>query len=114
MRVPVGRMNDVSPVTCPGLDRVCVVQQDQYITVIHDDRSPPWGAVQTAVAPAQATMASTQFRLVGRETAELFDITGRRAAELLPGVNNVRGVPAGVYFLRRSSGNKTTKVIIQH
>lgn len=43
----------------------------------------------------------------------LFDITGRRIAELLPGSNDLRHFAPGVYFLRNRDG-ATGKVVIQH
>jgi len=53
----------------------------------------------------------------GRAVA-LFDITGRKIFDLMPGLNDVRMVPAGVYFIYQQdqgAGNRNLgRVIIQH
>ncbi len=43
----------------------------------------------------------------------LLDITGRKVLDLQPGANDVRALPAGVYFVRQAAGSRTTKVVIQ-
>ena len=43
------------------------------------------------------------------QPAELFDITGKKVLKLKPGLNDVRGIKPGVYFIK---GEKTTKVLI--
>jgi DNA-binding beta-propeller fold protein YncE len=43
----------------------------------------------------------------------LLDVTGRRVMDLRPGRNDVRSLPAGVYFVRQVVGNQTVKVVIQ-
>ncbi len=43
------------------------------------------------------------------QSPELFDITGRNVLKLKPGLNDVRGIKPGVYFIK---GEKTTKVLI--
>ncbi|OYD15057.1 hypothetical protein CH330_06730 [candidate division WOR-3 bacterium JGI_Cruoil_03_51_56] len=50
---------------------------------------------------------------VGRSALSvLLDITGRKVADLHRGVNNIRHLAPGVYFLQQGK-NKTTKVVIQ-
>ena len=44
--------------------------------------------------------------------AELLDITGRKVLDLEPGVNDVRALAPGVYFVRHAPA-PTTKVVIQ-
>ncbi len=43
------------------------------------------------------------------QTAELFDITGRKVLKLKPGLNDLRGIKPGVYFIK---GKAINKVII--
>jgi hypothetical protein len=46
----------------------------------------------------------------------LLDATGRKVMALRPGPNDVRHLPAGVYFLRMANGEgrmANTKVVIQ-
>jgi len=43
----------------------------------------------------------------------LLDITGRKVLDLKPGRNEVRALPAGVYFVRQAVSRQTTKVVIQ-
>jgi DNA-binding beta-propeller fold protein YncE len=45
--------------------------------------------------------------------AILLDVAGRKVLDLTPGRNDVRSVPAGVYFVRREVGSRTAKVVIQ-
>jgi len=46
-------------------------------------------------------------------SAHLLDISGRKVLDLKPGRNDVRALPAGVYFVRQVAGNRTTKVVVQ-
>jgi DNA-binding beta-propeller fold protein YncE len=43
----------------------------------------------------------------------LLDISGRKVLDLQPGANDVRKLPAGVYFVRQAVSSKITKVVIQ-
>jgi YVTN family beta-propeller protein len=43
----------------------------------------------------------------------LLDISGRTVLDLRPGANDVRALPAGVYFVRQTAGSRTAKVVIQ-
>ncbi len=67
-------------------------------------RLPPAGSSPTYV--------SNLLRLPGHEPAELVDVTGRTAAYLKPGENEIRHLAPGVYYVRfRNRG--TEKVIIR-
>ena len=55
---------------------------------------------------------------VGREQSVLLDATGRKAAELHPGPNDVRRLVPGIYFMRLASSivrsaSRVTKVVVQ-
>jgi len=50
----------------------------------------------------------------GRDRSALFDATGRRRLELVPGRNDVRNLPTGVYYLVRDNGSATCKVVIRN
>jgi hypothetical protein len=43
----------------------------------------------------------------------LLDVSGRKVLDLRPGRNDVRALPAGVYFVRHVVGNRTTKVVVE-
>ena len=45
--------------------------------------------------------------------AALLDISGRKVLDLRPGRNDVRALPAGVYFVRHVVDNRTTKVVVE-
>jgi hypothetical protein len=61
----------------------------------------------------QPTVVRWALPLSGRSPAVMFDITGRRVMDLKPGVNDVRHIAPGVYFVRQEKDNTTTKVVIQ-
>jgi len=46
-------------------------------------------------------------------SVHLLDISGRKVLDLRPGRNDVRTLPAGVYFVRQAVSSRTTKVVIQ-
>ena len=50
--------------------------------------------------------------LPGSEPAVLLDATGRRRARLKPGLNDVRGIAPGVYFVATRAGAQA-KIVIQ-
>lgn len=43
----------------------------------------------------------------------LLDVSGRKVLDLKPGDNDVRRLPAGVYFVRQVAGKATTKVVVE-
>jgi hypothetical protein len=45
--------------------------------------------------------------------AALLDIGGRQVMDLKPGANDVRMLPAGIYFVRQVAGTQTTKIVVQ-
>ncbi len=47
-----------------------------------------------------------------RSKIALFDITGRKVADLKSGANNIHNLAPGVYFLRSDNNNQVTKFII--
>jgi hypothetical protein len=50
----------------------------------------------------------------GRVTsAELLDVTGRKAMELYPGDNDVRCLPTGAYFFRSGSGRVGKLLLVE-
>ncbi len=52
-----------------------------------------------------------RLRLFGKEPVVLFNIDGRKMAELQPGANDLRHVPAGVYFARSKAGARQKVVV---
>jgi hypothetical protein len=59
------------------------------------------------------SVTSGRVHLTGSGSATLFDIRGRRVAGLGSGANDLRHVPAGVYFVRGPAGNVAQKLVIQ-
>jgi hypothetical protein len=45
--------------------------------------------------------------------SSLLSIDGRKVLDLQPGANDVRTLPAGVYFVKQAAGSMTAKVVIQ-
>jgi photosystem II stability/assembly factor-like uncharacterized protein len=43
---------------------------------------------------------------------ELFDINGRKIADLNSGYNNIRNFAPGIYFLRKNNHNQVTKLVV--
>ena len=58
-----------------------------------------------ALAGSTPTLVRDMLRLPGSERAELVDVTGRLAARLEPGGNDIRNVAPGVYFVRPRGGD---------
>ena len=54
------------------------------------------------------------FDLSGHMPAELLDITGHKVTNLNPGLNDIRHVAPGVYFVSQKEGDRTTKVVVQN
>jgi len=52
--------------------------------------------------------------LPGKKQAELFDITGKKVYQLLPGNNDIRHLASGIYFVRQEQYRYTSKIILQH
>lgn len=84
------------------------------VSVIRDTltgiEEAPGGLRVEDVAP---TVVRGVLRLTGPANGALYDMSGRRRAELRPGPNDLRRLPAGVYFLLHDSAGPTTKVILQ-
>ena len=64
--------------------------------------------------PVVATFVRGILNLRGDSPATMHDATGRRVMNLAPGDNPVKGLNAGVYFVRRAADESTAKVIISH
>ena len=60
----------------------------------------------------RASVVRDELVLSGTAAAELLDLSGRRAAQLRPGANDVSGLDAGVYFVRRANEPQTHKIVI--
>ena len=60
-----------------------------------------------------ATLRGSYLRLESSETAVLLDISGRRVMSLEPGLNDIRHVAPGVYFVRQKQTDRVTKVVVQ-
>jgi hypothetical protein len=58
-----------------------------------------------------ATVVSASYELKGGEQARLVDIAGRPVAEMVPGVNDVRRLPPGVYVVVGRDGRHRGKVV---
>jgi hypothetical protein len=67
----------------------------------------PWVALQEpkvkepVARRQQATVLRGVLRMPEKETAVLLDISGRKVMDLKPGLNDIRHVAPGVYFVRR-------------
>jgi YVTN family beta-propeller protein len=61
-----------------------------------------------------ATVCRGRLLLHTDAPASLLDLTGRRAAVLEPGSNDVRALKSGVYFVQPDNSAPTLKVIIQN
>jgi YVTN family beta-propeller protein len=46
--------------------------------------------------------------------SSLLDVSGRKVLDLTPGANDVRGLRAGVYFIREAQAQAVTKVVVTH
>ena len=62
-----------------------------------------------------ATVAGRTLFLSGQQPAALLNSTGRKGTTLLPGANDVSGLPRGTYFIRsrRNPGQSPVKVILR-
>lgn len=121
VRVDADTADDVNPtLTTMGLTMLwCCWQSDRtgnwdifgsyiYSVGIEEERVAP--RFNSSASP---TICRGAIKLFGSHYAVLLDIAGRKVAELKPGINNVRYLAPGVYFLRRETENKTVKVIVQ-
>jgi hypothetical protein len=65
--------------------------------------------------PAPATIARAVL-YVPVTSGVLLDISGREVMDLHPGLNDVRHIPPGAYFVRQTDGRDTklSKVVITH
>ncbi len=59
------------------------------------------------------TIIKNIMYLPGNKQAELFDISGKKVCQLLPGYNNIRHLASGIYFIQQDQNKYTTKIILQ-
>jgi YVTN family beta-propeller protein len=86
---------------------------------VHVFRDTTTGVAESAVdvtyrPRSEATVCRGVLRLVGSESATLLDPTGRLAAILRPGGNDIHKLKSGVYFARSDRDALTRRVIIQN
>ncbi|MEN9979501.1 MAG: hypothetical protein ABIK38_04050 [candidate division WOR-3 bacterium] len=73
---------------------------------------------QTALSPGRqiapgVTITRNLLYLRSTGPASLLDITGRKVMELLPGVNSIRELVPGIYFVwQESAANRAGKIVI--
>ncbi len=78
----------------------------------------PWIGVRGPQEPKrlgrspQVTMLRGVLRLTTSEAGSLLDISGRQVMDLEPGLNDIRHVAPGVYFVRREDDITTTKAVV--
>jgi len=97
------------PVLFAGTEGGAVFRTDLYTGTAGRPRTGP---ARSGSAP---TLVRSVLRLPGREPAVLLDATGRRLLVLAPGDNDIRALPAGLYFVRPvDPGDRTIrKVVVQ-
>ena len=97
-RTPDGRLYSVYGKSTPGI-------QHQPGPVTTASRHP---------SIVRGVLFLPQASGVKREASSvLLDISGRQVLDLRAGANDVRALPAGVYFVRQEVGNRIAKVVIQ-
>jgi hypothetical protein len=98
-----------------GQPIVAFVAQDNSIWLAHgvDVVGAEEEQKVTGDARRAATLVRGELRLHGAEPAELLDLSGRRVRHLEPGANDVRGLRAGVYFLRERTGPAVRVIVTQ-
>jgi YVTN family beta-propeller protein len=90
-------------------DRVYVANElRSSVSVLRDA-----GAVMPVTGLSGGTLFGHEMTLLGIRKAVIYDLSGRRRGDLLPGTNDLSGFAPGIYFVRFSSGRaKTAKIII--
>jgi YVTN family beta-propeller protein len=90
-------------------DRVYVINEYRSsISVLRDA-----GSVTPVSGIGGATLFGHDLTLLGTKPASIYDLNGRKRGELLPGANDLKRFPAGIYFVRLVSGGpRTAKVVI--
>lgn len=97
---------------------VWVSMNETPLGAAYFDRVTPSGiaeprAGQTLPHLRSATVAAGNYRLEGRQTAELLDHLGRKAILLQPGDNDIRHLSPGIYFVYgqgpRGSGDEGSR-----
>jgi DNA-binding beta-propeller fold protein YncE len=117
----VARLDSISPssMAWDAIDNRVFMAPTSWVYVYRDD---PYGIEEQLVGLLQQRYATIirgvlflpQASGANRGASSvLLDISGRKVLDLQPGANNVRVLPAGVYFVRQAAGSRTTKVVIQ-
>jgi YVTN family beta-propeller protein len=90
----------------PVQNRVYVANYGSFsISVLSDSGGSPLRSGQPmSVHPGCPTIVRGRLNLVGKTPAVLFDMSGKRVANLVPGANDVSRLAPGVYFVRDASG----------
>jgi DNA-binding beta-propeller fold protein YncE len=104
-----------TPRVFPALHLVSGTSEGQYITIFEDPPARP--VVTSAGQRREPTVARGMLHVAGASTGRLFDLSGRSVLDLLPGWNDVSGLPPGIYFAREQTADgsepaRTRKVVI--
>jgi hypothetical protein len=92
---------------------VVATDEEPTLYILDVARTLHMGVPAASAGPLrQRPIVGDRLTLHDRHRCELVDATGRRVGDLLPGSNDVSGVPPGVYFIRRGEGMVTRKVVI--
>ena len=105
------------PHVFPGLHLVSVMSATSEYVFFSVFTDPPARryAVASDVQAGKPTVVRSFLSVTGARIAQLYDLSGRRVLDLLPGLNDVSAIPRGVYFEREQTGGepvKTRKVVI--
>jgi len=106
----------------PAMRRMYAANSDSSSISVFRDSAVAGMAGQSRGLEARRTLATVVRGVLflprgpGHEpqaTSVLLDISGRKVLDLGPGENDVRALPAGVYFVRQAASNATTKVVVE-
>jgi DNA-binding beta-propeller fold protein YncE len=115
--VPFSPYGSCAPHVFPGLHLVSVMSATSEYVFFSVFTDPPARryAVASDVQAGEPTVVRNFLSVTGARIAQLYDLSGRRVLDLLPGRNDVSAIPRGVYFEREQTGGepvKTRKVVI--
>jgi len=104
-----------TPCVFPAMRLVTSTSEVEFITIFEDLPARPF--VTAAAQRREPTVARGLLHITGARTGCLFDLSGRNVLDLLPGWNDVSGLPPGIYFTREQKADgggpaKTRKVVI--
>jgi YVTN family beta-propeller protein len=100
--------------TAPGWNRVMVAEDGGSRLYVLSSEPRNQASIRPSVPPPvrQQTLVSGGLFVQGSVRAELLGVAGTVVARLVPGYNDVSGIPPGVYFLSRGSGYITRKIVV--